>query len=194
MCDLKSKSKLETVTVYKVCYEFEGRYFAIFSGMEVKTGPVEDMEFMGLVDGVRFLNRAAHTSHPLHNPLALGRTSGFKSKRIAARLRFSRQQKSKLRTVILEIELADDIVRGTGEKVMRDEVMNKSIVYAGKTVMSLKEVEYFLNIKEILEVTEGIRTAEQIAFQHHVKWKKRAETRERERRYLEDKMKEVIPV
>ena len=200
MCDLKSKSKLETVKVYKVCYEFEGQYFAVFSGMEVKIGPVEKMKFFGLVDNVRFLNRTEKPTHPLHNELAIGRTTGFKSKRIANRLGFARQFQSKLRAVVLEIELADDIVRGTGEKIMRDEVMSKSIVYAGRTVVSLKEVDSTLSIGEQRQVMENIRIARQISHQNFLKWRERREARRQQHVKGGEKMMEkattvtLIPV
>lgn len=145
MCDLKKGSKLETVTVYKVCYKHEYNYYAVFSGLKIGTGLVKYMGFIKKIDGLRFrTSKGYREGQALYNPLAVGRTTGFKSKKIAEGMRqlFLGRDDDDANVVVLKMEISDDLVIGTGQKIMSSyEKLNTSIVYAGKNVVSFEEID-----------------------------------------------------
>jgi len=181
MCDLKSKSKLETVKVYKVCTKDKDKYYAYFSGMEISVGNVADMPLRCVLEcGKKFreyTNDENKYGSKLYNRLAVGRTSGFLSKRIATNLQYG-DGGPYGGTVLLEMVIADDIVRGTGSNIMGFwKELDKSIVYAGRQIVSYKEVDFVPNkavVKMIFETREKKRQERNAAFlKRREKWNKR---------------------
>ena len=195
MCDLKSKSKLETVTVYKLCRKHKNKYYAYFSGMEISVGNVADMSFKSKVGDKRFRkysNDKSRYGYKLYNELAVGRTTGFLSKRMATNLQFGDGGPS-CGAVLLEIVIAGDIVRGTGSHIIGYwEELNKAIVYAGRQIVSYKEVDFTPDeavVKMIFEEREKRRQERNDAF-----IKRQAELHRKRKERREKREAEVMPV
>jgi len=199
MCDLKKNSTLETVKVYKVCYKHKDKYYAYFSGMRIKVGKVAGLPFKRNING-RFFREYAddkrHYGYKLYNELAVGRTTGFKSKRIATNLQFGDGGPS-CNAVLLEMVITGDIVRGTGGHIIGYwEDLNKAIVYAGREIVSFKEVcfEPDMSVVKMLFKERERRRLErhEAAVKRRAEWNRRRE--ERDKRYFEERRKRHVEI
>jgi len=177
--------------------------------MRIKVGKVAGLPFKSNING-RFFREYTddkkHYGHKLYNELAVGRTTGFKSKRIATNLQFGDGGPS-CNAVLLEMVITGDIVRGTGGHIMGYwDDLNKAIVYAGREIVSLKEVCFEPDmevVRMIYEEREARRRERNAAYlKRRAEWyekreKLRKKREEREDRYVEERRKreaEAIPV
>ena len=121
------------------------------SGMEIKTGVVKYMKrhekvlmVSGFADAItindvvddEWVVRTFRKDSWFYNPLAVSRTTGFKSRKVAK----LNQKEFRLDTVLLELEITGDLVRGTGASLSDDDRIKKGIVYAGQEILSLKKL------------------------------------------------------
>lgn len=156
MCNLSDDVEvvLKTKTVYKICIKRDGKYYSLFSGMQIKKGRVKDM---GWVDARDDTNRFAsmvmvgdwrvniyHEDDTFFNHLAVGRTTGFACKSIAKMMQGEMYDESTtyggLDTVLLKMKIAGDLVQGTAETMTNDPKLKKAKVFAGREILSVKEV------------------------------------------------------
>lgn len=154
MCDLSSEVKVrnKTVTVYKICVERDGRYFAALSGLEIKVGKVADLEFvperkMKVAETLLFSSdkiirildwviRLYGERSQFYNELAVGRTTGFNSEKIA---RLAAKD-FEIKTILLKLKLTGDLVQGTGKGMGDYSVVDRARVYAGREILSVEKI------------------------------------------------------
>lgn len=139
MCDINKKTKLKTVTVYKLCHKIGNKYYAYFSGMEISTGNV--VNFKNTCDS-HFLNRINKENSPIYNENMIGRTSGFKLKKDVEYLleHIKKHNPFNCGKVILKIKLGGDIMKGSGKNIIMDDYLDSTITYAGTEIVEMQEV------------------------------------------------------
>ena len=156
MCDLRNDVKInaKTKTVYKICTERDGKYYATLSGLRIAVGKVKDLGFVkeretGEVKSSfwsddkyvsvipRWRIRLYTTECELYNPLAVGRTTGFATKKMALR---AQESFCTPNLVLLKLKITGDLVSGTGKKISSDERLDRAKVYAGKEILSVEKV------------------------------------------------------
>lgn len=150
MCDINKKTRLKSVAVYKVCIKIDNKYYAYFSGMEVKVGKVKNLPFYTNENGSYgiFKNRYVYKTltggsaySPNYNENLIGKTSGFKLMKVA-KILFTRVNILKPNSiVIVKLLIAGDIMQGTGEGILRgSQNISSSTVYAGTQILAVKEI------------------------------------------------------
>lgn len=151
MCDINKKTRRKSVVVYKVCRKIDGKLYAYFSGMEVKTGSVKDMEFFHAKKGqyypfhMRYVitrpnGEVAYNKN--YNKNLIGRTSGFQLLE-TAKIFYSVCTFSYINpegNVILKLTIGGDIMQGTGEGIMKHRKVTESITFAGTEILNVEEV------------------------------------------------------
>ena len=152
MCDINKKTRRKSVVVYKVCRKIDGKLYAYFSGMEVKTGSVKDMEFFHAEKGQYYPFHMKHVITRANGEVAysknynknlIGRTSGFQSLKIA-KIFYLMCRYGILNpygNVIVKLSLGGDIMQGTGEGVTRHKEITESITFAGTEILGVEEVK-----------------------------------------------------
>lgn len=153
MCDLSRKKRVRAkkVKVYKICVERDNKFYAVLSGMEIKTGLVKDLEFweeaqkyflgfgrrfdVFMVDD-KWSVRNFKTDGLFYNDLAVGRTTGFESLEVA----ILNQKEYVGETVMLELELTGALVSGTGRSLSYNPYIQEGVVYAGREILSVKKL------------------------------------------------------
>ena len=106
--------------------------------MEIKKGVVttNTHEFNHRVPKYR-----SYTSfRNFYNELAIGRTTGFKSRKIAEKFH-SLMCSSFYEYVVIKMKITGDIVEGTGADLSGLSIIDDGIVYAGKKILSFEKVE-----------------------------------------------------
>ena len=119
MCNINTKTDLKTKTIYKAVKKYNGRYFAYFSGLEIKLGPVDPnwkvtKFFKSFYSRERNLLHARSynpTMEILYNSNMIGKTSGFGEQKWAKQLAFgkSRYRVKEIDLAILKIKLGGEI-------------------------------------------------------------------------------------
>ncbi len=142
MCNINKKTQKKSVVVYKVCRKMmDGNYYAYFSGMKIETGLVKNMPF--------FFPKRAKNTHPFitypkgdysqfYNKNIVGKTSGFELLKIAKE--FLKDTNPRTSNVILKLTLGGDIMKGTGDRIVRNPIVNGAIVYAGTEILNVEVV------------------------------------------------------
>jgi len=150
MCDINKNTRLKSVVVYKVCRKMhDGKYYAYFSGMEVKVGKVKNMPFYQRTEGhnnpfnIRYIFKGLDGEFKYNknfNKNLLGRTSGFKLLKTAKlfMMMVSSGYSSSDNCFILKLQISGDIMQGTGQNVTRHQDISNSIVYAGTEILSIE--------------------------------------------------------
>jgi hypothetical protein len=137
MCNLTTKTDKKTVTIYKVVYKKNGKYYAIFSGVEVKKGIVERQRIGDCHrDGMRNYFNYYSSIDNNYNTNMIGKSSGFDEENPARLLMIEIDEPD---MVILKIKLSGEIWRGDALHI-GDSVPNDSIVFAGSEIISFREV------------------------------------------------------
>ena len=135
MCDIKNKTLLKTMTVYKAVGKTNtGDYISPFAHAPITTGKVPFFTISEIK------NWWYNTSHPLH-----GKVSGFARKRDAEILSnhikanpFAYPENMK----ILKIKLGGTILIGTTNMILHENILSwNHITYAGSEILSIEEIE-----------------------------------------------------
>jgi hypothetical protein len=137
MCDISIKTDLTAKVVYKVAYKFDGKYYAIFSGMELKVGKVNNTLTIPeeYLSSVWLISYDDHIS--FYNPNMIGKTSGFE-KYEHARFLENRIYDLEGCMVILKITLGGEIMQGTLSGIFST-IEGKT--FAGTEILTMEEIE-----------------------------------------------------
>ena len=147
MCNISKPTQLKTITVYKIVYKAEGKYFGLYSHMPVVLGTVPKIDNSTEIE----LKVKAILGRKLsfwgsgwagHNPLMPGKISGFAKRSVAKQLiecTSERPIEEATSIIIIKIKLGGTILMGTSENISNGININH-ITYAGTEILSIEEI------------------------------------------------------
>ena len=129
MCNLKEKTDLKTVTVYKAVEKIDGKYYSYFAGTLIKVGTVEPQS----IDNIHksFKGRFLEGWSWHHNKDMVGKCSGFKIEDDARILAES--------DTVIKIKLSGEIWIGDATNIDSD-IDDDAVIYAGTEIQSFEEI------------------------------------------------------
>jgi len=130
MCNLKEKTDLKTVTIYKAVEKIGGKYYAFFAGTLIKLGTVEPQSYKNVHK--RFKHRVDDW-YISFNDNMVGKCSGFKMKSDAIRLADGKND------AVLKIKLGGEIWIGDALNIDMY-IPDDHIIYAGSEILSFEEI------------------------------------------------------
>ena len=141
MCDIRNKTDLSKITVYKlVKTDIQNNYYAFYSGLPIQLGKIEldwdgskiERTFFDQYDFQDFIHSF------LFNGFMNGKMSGFATLEMAKKL-LSKTVYGGDNKTILKIELGGEIWKGTSKNISIY-IPDDGIIYAGTEVLSFKEI------------------------------------------------------
>ena len=132
MCDIKQKTQLKTMTVYKVVKWKGGEYISYFAEAPIRVGKLPNWKKSEL------RNWWINPSHPLHN-----KVSGFlrKEHAIITAEHVRRAHRCDNNVHILKIKLGAPILKGTTGHIISSKFLTwNGITYAGSEILSFEDV------------------------------------------------------
>jgi len=144
MCHLTTETKLTRKTVYKICHKVNGNYFGMFAGMLIEKGPVLDEECWRNKRPDDMHYSSYNTWDYLFNVLAVGRCSGFSSKRSIKNYFHSESayynKTFGVTLAVLKMTLGGSIVKGDARGIA-GMVSDKALIYAGTEIIDFEEIK-----------------------------------------------------
>ena len=137
MCNIKTKTDLKEVIVYKAVIKKDDKYFAPLSGVQIKTGTVTRQKKSDAVRKLpkQHLLRRFTEGDCFYKPIMKGKTSGFEKLSDAILYRDEIGNPS----IILEMKLGGEIWVGDAYRVSTY-IDYDAVIYAGTEVLSITEV------------------------------------------------------
>lgn len=136
MCDIKQKTQLKTMTVYKaVCKRRENNYLSPFALTPIQVGKVPDFTLYFTLHKKSYYQ---DYQHPM-----TGHISGFarlKDAIICSELNCFKDKEGYMK--VLKIKLGGSILMGTTANIANKHVLPwNHITYAGSEILSIEELE-----------------------------------------------------
>lgn len=138
MCNLKQKTDLKTVTIYKVVsINKKGEFCSVFAGTPIKLGKVRSQRSYHHSQLYNYAHWYKPTSS-LYNKRMVGKCSGFHDLEVARIL----SRCASLKRHILKIKLGGEIWVGDSKNISGD-VPESAKIYAGTQILEYESMAHF---------------------------------------------------
>jgi hypothetical protein len=132
MCNLKEKTELKTVTVYKAVEKHKGKYYSFFAGTKIEIGEVKPQTPENICKEMRSNCATLYScDEPNYNEHMVGKCSGFEKKIDAQTLAEG--------LPVLKVVLRGEIWIGDATQIDSN-INENSIIYAGTEILSFEEI------------------------------------------------------
>ena len=137
MCDISKKTRRKTVTVYKIVDKYKDEYYALFSGVPVKTGKAIKQNYSHA--SISTISQHYEENNCLYNPNMVGKCSGFELQEDAYVFIGSAFEALAFYRRVLKVVLGGEIWEGT-TKYISMLIPDDHKIFAGTEILSIKEV------------------------------------------------------